>query len=131
MVVSGFGQSLSSSTYTGNVNSIAQRLSDLTSTTGRQAELATNIQNATSAITNSSTNQQPQNGTADRFYQRKDPTILFGNIQAGFESDFNDPTQVRLQDQGMSIIFTREGEAYTALCLFLGLVEARVARYSI
>ena len=103
--VSGFGQSLSATTYKSNVASIAQRLSELTGATGRQAELTKNIQSATAALSNSSTNQQPQQGTADRFYQRKEPTVLFGNIQAGFENDFNDATQVRLQDQGTFFFF--------------------------
>ncbi|KAL8832472.1 MAG: hypothetical protein Q9191_000242 [Dirinaria sp. TL-2023a] len=65
----------------------------------RQMELANNINSAKSSLSNLATNQQPQQGTDDRFYQRKDPTVLFGNIQAGFESDFNTATKVRLQDQ--------------------------------
>ena len=100
ITVSGFGQSVPTATYQSNVASISQRLANLTSATGRQAQLQTNIQAATAAISNSAANQQPQQGTSDRFYQRKDPTILFGNIQAGFENDFNDLTEVRLQNQG-------------------------------
>ena len=98
--MSGFGQSLSTATYKSNISGIAQRLSELTAAAGRQAELTNNITAATTALSNASTNQQPQQGTAERFYQRKDPTVLFGNITPGFENDFSDPTQVRLNDQG-------------------------------
>ncbi|KAL9610371.1 MAG: hypothetical protein Q9167_004911 [Letrouitia subvulpina] len=99
LYVSGFGQTVSTGTFQSNVTGIAQRLSDLTSATGRQAELKNNIETATASLTVSSMKQQPQQGTADRFFQRKEPTVLFGNIQAGFENDFSDATKVRLDDQ--------------------------------
>ncbi|KAL8692919.1 MAG: hypothetical protein Q9218_002145 [Villophora microphyllina] len=72
---------------------------ELTGSLGRESELTNNINGAKASLSDLSTNQQPQQGTGDRFYQRKDPTVLFGNIQAGFENDFNDATKVRLQDQ--------------------------------
>ena len=40
-----------------------------------------------------------QKGTNDRFYQRNDPTILFGGIKSGFEPDFSSALPIRLQDQ--------------------------------
>lgn len=73
----------------------------MTGATGRQTELKSNIEAATAALTVSSARQQPQQGTADRFFQRKEPTVLFGNIQAGFENDFRDATKVRLDNQGV------------------------------
>ena len=99
--MSGFGQRLSTATFQSNVTGVAQKLSDLTGSLGRQMELTSNINTAKASVSDLASNQQPQQGTGDRFYQRKDPTVLFGNIQAGFENDFNDATQVRLQDQGM------------------------------
>ncbi|KAL8672154.1 MAG: hypothetical protein Q9168_003377 [Polycauliona sp. 1 TL-2023] len=104
LYVSGYGQSLGSAAYKANITKTAQRLSDLTSASGRQAELSKTMQSATAALSNASGSQQPQQGTGERFYQRSDPTILFGNIRAGFEDDFNDATQVRLQDQGTQLV---------------------------
>lgn len=101
---------MSTGTFQSNVTGIAQRLSDLTGATGRQAELKSNIEAATASLTVSSTRQQPQQGTADRFFQRKEPTVLFGNIQAGFENDYRDATKVRLDNQG---VYPREFLCYS------------------
>jgi hypothetical protein len=56
------------------------------------------------SLPNAATNPVPdvQKGTSDRFYQRKDPTILFGGIKSGFEPDFSDALPVRLGDQLVS-----------------------------
>ena len=51
-------------------------------------------------LTDTATRKQPQAGTNERFYQRKDPTILFGGIQSGFADDFSETLKVRLQGQG-------------------------------
>ena len=94
--VSGFGSSQSNTTYTSTIQSLVQRL---TSSAGRQSDLNKNISNALATLSDASSNKEPQQGAADRFYQRKEPTIMFGNIQSGFEPDFSDATKVRLQDQ--------------------------------
>lgn len=38
-------------------------------------------------------------GSSPSFFQRKDPTMLFAGIDSGWEVDFSDPVQVRLQTQ--------------------------------
>ncbi|KAF2465822.1 uncharacterized protein BDR25DRAFT_154377, partial [Lindgomyces ingoldianus] len=41
----------------------------------------------------------PTRGTPDRFFQKKDPTILFGNISRGWDEDFAEKVPVRLHSQ--------------------------------
>lgn len=39
----------------------------------------------------------PSKGTPDRFFQKKDPTILFGNVSRGWDEDFVEKVCVRLR----------------------------------
>jgi hypothetical protein len=43
--------------------------------------------------------EDPSKGTSDRFFQRKDPTIMFGHVSRGWDADFTDTLNVRLLDQ--------------------------------
>lgn len=40
--------------------------------------------------------------TDSQFYQRKDPTLLFGNLDRGWDADFTSLSQVRLHSQAVS-----------------------------
>jgi len=46
---------------------------------------------------------QHTRSTADRYYQRRDPTLLFTKIGSGWEADFSDPVQVRLRRQTVTV----------------------------
>jgi hypothetical protein len=100
--VSGLGQDQNITDYQNKISALVQRLTDLLGPQGNQAYLNGKMKVDTDALSSPQNNKVPQQGTADRFYQRKEPTILFGNIKSGFESDFSQNTQVRLQDQGES-----------------------------
>jgi hypothetical protein len=100
--VSGLGQDQNITDYQTKISALVQRLTDLLGPQGNQAYLKGKMKVDTDALSNPQNNKVPQQGTADRFYQRKEPTILFGNIKSGYESDFSQNTQVRLQDQGES-----------------------------
>ncbi|KAF2737782.1 hypothetical protein EJ04DRAFT_86839 [Polyplosphaeria fusca] len=43
--------------------------------------------------------QNPSKGTSDRFFLKKDPTILVGNMSRGWDEDFLDKLPVRLSTQ--------------------------------
>ncbi|MCJ1309780.1 hypothetical protein MMC25_003441 [Agyrium rufum] len=102
--VSGFGQERQNSTYQIDVGACVARMVQLVGLdgqSGRLLELKTSLDELKAALTAAGKDKIPQQGTADRFYQRKDPTILFGNIKGGWDSDFSDNTQVRLIEQAV------------------------------
>jgi hypothetical protein len=92
--VSGMIEKSKKDDYKKNLDNLS---SDLTKVISRITSLQKLLPNA-------ETNPIPnvQKGARDRFYRRKDPTILFGGIQNGFEADFADALPVRLQDQVVS-----------------------------
>lgn len=59
----------------------------------------TQLQTAVTEQLKMFTSNSPQKGTGGRFFQRKDPTIMFGGIKNGWEPDFSDVLPVRLADQ--------------------------------
>jgi len=107
--VSGLGQATTSgsaaagttaSSTKPSVADLISRLNQLIGLNGRQAELSKTIATQTANLSDAVTGKAPQQGTSDRFYQRKEPTILLGNIKNGWEDDFTSKLQVRLQGQG-------------------------------
>ena len=98
--------------YKGQVHDLVRRLSELGK---RQLELTNSINSRKTALSDPLIKKAPQQGTQARFYQRKEPTVLFGNIKSGWEDDFSDKLKVRLQEQGMYFLGyrTTTGHLYT------------------
>jgi hypothetical protein len=86
----------------------AERVPYRTKVTGLKNDVATinascqKLQNAVDQQQLTFGSNLPQKGTGDRFYQRKDPTIMFGGIKNGWEPDFSDILPVRIADQVIS-----------------------------
>jgi hypothetical protein len=94
--VSGFGQGPNAQQYKDKVNTIISKMNELLN---RQNELTGTISSNIQKLSNPATGKAPQQGTSDRFYQRKEPTVLLGNIKSGWDADFSDKLQVRLKEQ--------------------------------
>lgn len=98
MTVSGFAS--------GSGQSQSQAVSDLiksfTNISDRQTALASTFKANTASLTDLTTGKQPKRGTSDRYYQRKEPTVLFGNVKSGWANDFSDTLQVLLENQVLS-----------------------------
>ncbi|GAO51691.1 hypothetical protein SAICODRAFT_8951 [Saitoella complicata NRRL Y-17804] len=78
-------------TYVDNFRKLADQVTQL------QSLWATNGTTPTKTIID--TKAKCQTSTSDRFYQRKDPTLLFGNISKGWDADFMSKIPVRLDNQ--------------------------------
>jgi hypothetical protein len=93
--VAGFYEQNSAGQYAGRVSTWVSRLSKLDQTKTALNKIRDSAQNALLKNTTE--------GTADRFFKRKDPTLLFGSIAKGWDADFTDNIRVRLSKQAMDV----------------------------
>jgi len=80
----------------GKLEALLNRMKALGTSTTANGSLLQDLQGRVNGGVSSSKHSK---GSAANFYQRKDPTLLFCGIEPGWEPDFSDPVQVRLQGQ--------------------------------
>ena len=94
--VSGFVDTDHPKPYTDKLKALSQRLDTLVGPGGLQSTLDKSLTDYQTKLL------KPVGGVQDRFFQRKDPTLMFGQVDRGFDADFLELVQVRLQDQTMA-----------------------------
>ena len=97
--VSGFFEGMKTDEYQARFQKWNDRLDALALPGCRRAQLSDALDKLKATLTQGSDSSRLAQATCDRFFQRRDPTLLFAKIARGWDADFSGKVQVRLDDQ--------------------------------